>query len=76
MALTKEAVEGVFGPLDDSAAAEIAATGASAQELREAQAWLASDEALVNDMHSLPKGRVAEVIEILRATELPSDDEL
>lgn len=75
MPLTREAVERVLGPVDESTAAEIAGTGASEQELREAQGWLANDEALVNDMHSLPKGRVADLIEILRAQSDTLDDE-
>lgn len=75
MPLSRDAVERVLGPVDDSTAAEIAGTGASEQELREAQGWLASDEALVNDMHSLPKGRVADLIEILRSQSLGPDDE-
>ncbi len=75
MALTRQDVAQILGPVDESTAAEVAASGASEQELREARGWLASDEALVNDMRSLPKGRVAELIEILRGQEPGPDDE-
>lgn len=70
-ALTKEAVVRVLGPVDDSLAAELAATGASEEELREAYAWVVNDEALVNDLRPFPKGRVAELAEILRPLEAP-----
>lgn len=74
-ALTKEAIERVLGPVDNSVAAELVATGATEGELRQAQAWLTNDEALINAMQPLPKGRVAELTEILRRHELPLDDE-
>jgi hypothetical protein len=47
-ALTHEDVQVVLGPVDDSLVAEIVATGASREELAEAYAWVANDEALMN----------------------------
>jgi hypothetical protein len=47
------------------------ATGASAAELREAWAWLHSDEALMGAGRPLPGSRVAALIDLLE----PDDEE-
>ncbi len=73
--LTKSAVKRVLGPVDESLAAELVLTGASEQELREAKAWLTSDETLVNALLPLPAGRVAELIHILERLDDPDPDE-
>ena len=67
--LTKAAIANVLGPVGDNLAAELIATGASAQELRDAHAWVVNDEALVNELKPFPRGRVAELVEILRPLE-------
>ncbi|WMT88103.1 hypothetical protein NO932_05705 [Pelagibacterium sp. 26DY04] len=72
MALTREEIERLLGPIDNQLAAEIAATDATAADLAKALAWLQSDEALVNDGDHLPTGKVAELIGIL---ETADDDE-
>jgi len=72
--LTREAIADVLGPVDDATAAEIAQVGATRTELAEAHAWLVSDEAMINEMRPLPKGRVAQVLEILRAMGMEDDD--
>lgn len=71
MALTREDVTSVLGPVDETLAAELLATGASLMELEQAWAWLNSDEALINEYQPLPSGRVARLIDILS----PPDDE-
>jgi hypothetical protein len=71
MAITREEIEQLLGPIDNQLAAEIAATDASAAELAKALAWIQSDEALVNDGDHLPTGKVAELIGILET----ADDE-
>ncbi|MGB8278849.1 MAG: hypothetical protein WCF20_13085 [Methylovirgula sp.] len=71
MALTHEDVTSVLGPVDETLAAELLATGASLMELEQAWAWLNSDEALINEYQPLPSGRVAQLIDILS----PPDDE-
>lgn len=73
--LTKDSVARVLGPIDEATVAELAATGASEEELREARAWLDSDEALVGDLRPLPSGRVAELVEILGPAEDLEDEE-
>jgi hypothetical protein len=65
--LTRKDVVALFGDLDDVVVAEIIASGASAQELAEAHAWLANDEPLMNAGRPLPAGRVARVVDIIAA---------
>jgi hypothetical protein len=64
----------MLGPLDDVVAAEIIATGASIEELAQAQAWLINDEALINSGKPLPSGRVADILEILEAQEQEEEE--
>ncbi|MDZ5697806.1 MULTISPECIES: hypothetical protein [Phyllobacteriaceae] len=73
--LTKEGVQRILGPVDNALLAEIAATGADERELAEAHAWLTNDEALVNDFRPLPKGRVAELVDILNRRFGPDDED-
>ncbi|KYH01644.1 hypothetical protein [Bradyrhizobium sp. DOA1] len=58
---------------DDVTIAQIIGTGATVEELAEAQAWLANDEPLINDLRPLAQGRVRELVDIL--SELEGDDE-
>jgi hypothetical protein len=67
--LTRKDVTAMLGPLDDVTIAQLIATGASAEELAQAQAWLANDEALMNAGKPLPAGRVGELVEIVVAIE-------
>jgi uncharacterized membrane protein YkvA (DUF1232 family) len=63
--LTRKDVIEVLGELDDVAVAAIIATGATAHELAEAQAWLTNDEALINAGRPMPRGRVGSILEII-----------
>jgi hypothetical protein len=63
-----------LGPVDDAVIAQIIGTGATVDELAEAQAWVANDEPLMNAGKPLPNGRVGELVDILSELE-PSDDE-
>ncbi|UCI21782.1 hypothetical protein FJ970_12855 [Mesorhizobium sp. B2-1-8] len=69
--LTKDDVTSVLGPIEEATVAEIIATGASADELREAWAWLNGDEALMSEGRPLPGTRVAALIDLLE----PEDEE-
>jgi hypothetical protein len=69
--LTRDAIESVLGPVSESLAAQLLATGATESELRLAHAWVVNDETLINDMRPFPTGRVAELIEILEPFEAP-----
>jgi len=72
MSLTREEVASVLGPIDDTLAAEVLATGASLAELEQALAWLNADEAQVNEYRPMPTGRVAQLIDILSG---PDDEQ-
>lgn len=67
--LTHDDIRTVLGSASDALAAEILASGATREELAEAQAWIINDEALVNAGRRLPSGRVARLVEILQAAE-------
>jgi hypothetical protein len=72
--LTRDDVIKAVGGVDDVTIAEIIATGATAEELAEAQAWIVNDDPLLNAGKPLPGGRVRELIDILAELE-PDEDE-
>src|SRR6266481_2067592 len=71
--VTREDVTKAVGRVDDVTIAEIIGTGATADELAEARAWLVNDEPLLNAGKPLATGRVRELIDILAELE-PSED--
>ena len=71
MTMTRQDVVSVLGPVDDVTIAEIIASGASLEELREAWAWAFGDEALMSQGRPLPGTRVAALIELIE----PDDDD-
>ncbi len=73
--ITREDVVRTVGDIDDTLVAEIIGTGATVEELAEAQAWLDNDEALMNVGRPLPNGRVGELVEILSDLEASDDGE-
>jgi len=73
--VTREDVTKAVGRVDDVTIAEIIGTGATADELAEARAWLVNDEPLLNAGKSLATGRVRELIDILAELEPSEDDD-
>jgi hypothetical protein len=71
--VTRDDIIKAVGPIDDVTIAEIIGTGATVEELAEAQAWIVNDEPLMNAGKPLPSGRVGELVAIL--SELEPDDE-
>ena len=71
--LTRNDLTRAVGPLDDVTIAGIIGTGATAEELAEAQAWIVNDEPLMNAGRPLPSGRVRQLVDIL--AELGSSEE-
>lgn len=69
-----EDITAILGPVDEVLIAEINRTGATAEELAEAWAWVSADEALINEGRPLPSGRIAELVALLEASELDPDD--
>jgi hypothetical protein len=64
-ALTREVVVGALGRVDDLVIAEIIATGATREELSEAQAWLADDALMLGERRPRAAGRVGRLVDIL-----------
>jgi hypothetical protein len=73
--LTRDDVVKVVDRADDVTIAQIIGTGASVEELAEAQAWLANDEPMINDLRPLAQGRVRELVDILSELEQDADEE-
>ena len=55
----------ILGEVDEAIIAQIVASGATVEELAEAQAWVSNDEPLLNSGKRLPSGRVGQLAEIL-----------
>ena len=72
--ITRDDVIKTIGSADDVTIAQMIATGATVEELAEAQAWMANDEPMMNSGRPLATGRVRELVDILAELE-PDDDE-
>jgi hypothetical protein len=72
--VTREDVIKAISEADDVTIAQIIGTGASVDELAEAQDWMANDEPLLNAGKPLATGRVRELVDILSELE-PSEEE-
>jgi hypothetical protein len=73
--LTRDDVIKAVGEADDVTIAEIIGTGATPEELAEAQAWIANSDALVKAGKPLPSGRVRELVDILAELEPDENEE-
>ena len=73
--LNRDDVIKAVGGVDDVTIAEIVGTGASADELAEAQAWIVNDDPLLNAGKPLPSGRVRELVDTLAELEPDEDDD-
>jgi hypothetical protein len=73
--VTREDVTKAVGRADDVTIAEIIGTGATVDELAEAQAWIVNDEPLLNAGKPLATGRVRELIDILAELDPNEDDD-
>ncbi|MCA1501225.1 hypothetical protein [Bradyrhizobium sp. NBAIM14] len=71
--LSRDDVVKAVDRADDVTIAQIIGTGATAEELAEAQAWLANDEPMINDLRPLAQGRVRELVDILSELEEEED---
>ena len=72
--ITRDDAINVVSGADDFVIAQIIGTGATVDELAEAQAWIANDEPLMNAGRPLPSGRVGELVEILNELAADEDD--
>lgn len=65
MTMTRQDVVSVLGSIDDVTIAQIIASGASLEDLREASAWAFGDEALMSQGRPLPGTRIAALIDLI-----------
>ncbi|MGY3033149.1 hypothetical protein ACVIIV_002319 [Bradyrhizobium sp. USDA 4354] len=72
--LSRDDVTKVLSGADDVTIAQIIGTGATVEELAEAQAWLANDEPMINDLRPLAHGRVRDLVDILSEFEENADE--
>jgi hypothetical protein len=73
--VSRDDVTKAVGRVDDATIAEIIGTGATADELAEAQAWIVNDEPLMNAGKPLPSGRVGQLVDILAELEPEDGDD-
>jgi hypothetical protein len=73
--ITRDDAIRAIGRADDAAIAEIIGTGATADELAEAQAWMANDEPLLNAGRPLAQGRVRQLVDILSELQAAAEEE-
>ncbi|MFK4502719.1 hypothetical protein ABIF86_007010 [Bradyrhizobium japonicum] len=73
--LSRDDVVKTVDRADEVTIAHIIGTGATVEELAEAQAWLANDEPMINDLRPLAHGRVRELVDILSELEEDSDEQ-
>ncbi|UPK34979.1 hypothetical protein IVB18_44520 [Bradyrhizobium sp. 186] len=73
--LSRDDVTKAIPGVDDVTIAEVIGTGATVDELAEAQAWLANDEPMINDLRPLAQGRVREIVDILSEFEKDGDED-
>ena len=73
--LSRDDVVKTMDRADEVTVAQIIGTGATVEELAEAQAWLANDEPMINDLRPLAHGRVRELVDILSELEEDSDEQ-
>ena len=73
--ITRDDVTRAVGQADDVTIARIISTGATAEELAEAKAWITNDEPLINAGKPLAKGRVGELVDILIELDAIEEDD-
>lgn len=73
--ITRDDAIKAVGAADDAVIAQIIRTGATVDELAEAQAWIANDEPMINAGKPLATGRVRELVDILSELEPSEDDD-
>lgn len=74
MPVTRDQVIEICGRLDDMKIASIIGTGATTAELMEARTWMVSDDYLGEALQRPVSGRVAKLVELLKADEAEWDD--
>jgi hypothetical protein len=64
---TAEEIIAIVGAVENGTLAAIIATGATREEVLEANTWLTADDDMHRELHHMPRGVVAQVLDILEA---------
>ncbi len=64
---TAEEIADIVGKIENGTLAAIIATGATRDEVLEANTWLNADNDMHRELHHVPRGVVAQVLDILEA---------
>jgi hypothetical protein len=67
--VTRAEAAAILGAADEQTLVDVIATGATKAEVAEAFAWVANDEAMLNEGRPMPSGRVLQILSILRSHE-------
>jgi hypothetical protein len=73
---SRDDVVKILGPLDEIEVSQILEMGTTTDELAEAQAWAANEEALLNVGKRYPSGRAKRVLEIISKVEEEEDADM
>jgi hypothetical protein len=73
--ITRDDAIRAIGRADEAAIAEMIGTGATRDELTEAQAWMANDEPMLNAGKPLAQGRVRQLVDILSELQAAEEDD-
>jgi hypothetical protein len=73
-AATAEEIADIVGAVENSTTAAIIATGATRDEVLEANTWLNADNDMHRELHHMPRGVVARVLDILEAEIAPPEE--
>ncbi len=70
---TAEEISTIVGAVENGTLAAIVATGATREEVLEANTWLTADDQMHRELHHAPGGVVARVLAILEAEIIPPE---
>jgi hypothetical protein len=71
---TAEEIVHIVGRVENGTVAAILATGATRDEVLEANTWLTADDDMHRELHRQPRGVVAQVLNILEAEIVPPEE--
>ncbi len=69
-----EEIADIVGEIDNGTLAAIIATGATRDEVLEANTWLNADDSMHRELHHAPRDVVAQVLDILEAATVQPEE--
>ncbi len=71
---TAEEITDIVGEIENGTIAAIIATGATRDEVLEANTWLNANDDMHRELHHAPRGIVAQVLDILEAATVQPEE--